>query len=323
MKASLGRLALRFIDSNRSVVGWSSNGYTRIDVKTGTATPMPIGSVAAVNSNNIPFRLASVSPDGNRAALRSGDNRSLSIWNLPAGTEQLVLLTNTPGQIWRPEFSADGKYLAVPVDGWKTRIWNTTDWSSLSLEDSASSNVWRLVFSLNATRLLKAVAPGQEGQGEVLDLASGKILHRVTEERALGLALSPDGTLLAVGTQDGLVQLWNVDRGQKIGTLRGHVQFVMGVAFSPDGRTLASGAGNQVKLWNVESQQEILAITASENPTTEFTFSSDGLCLATRSNADRLFFWRAPSFEEIAATEARAPAPPGSARDGTTEGKQP
>ena len=107
-------------------------------------------------------------------------------------------------------------------------------------------------FALNGSRLIQAVRPGEEKAGEVLDLASGKVLLHVQEERALGLALSPDGTVLAVGTQDNKVQLWNVDRGQKIGTLQGHIQGVIGVAFSPDGRTLASASSDKtIVLWRL------------------------------------------------------------------------
>jgi WD40 repeat protein len=238
------------------------------------------------------------------ALAKPADNRSLRIWNIVAGAEEIVLCTNSPGPIRRPEFSADGKRLAVAEEGRKTRVWNTADWSSESLDDSVSTNVGRLVFSLNGSRLIQSVRPGNAGEGEVLDLASGKNLLRVQEDRALGLVLSPDGTLLAVGTQDDRIHLRNVERGQQIGTLRGHVQGVMGVSFSPDGKPLASCADSRVKLWNVETQQEILTFDGLDSPSNAFLFSSDGSCLAARVRDDRVGLWRTPSFQEIAATEA-------------------
>jgi WD40 repeat protein len=57
-----------------------------------------------------------------------------------------------------------------------------------------------------------------------------------------------------------------------------------------------------VKLWNIEAQQEILT---SEGFMGQVLFASDGSCLAACSAQGKVQIWRAPSFEEIAATETR------------------
>ena len=147
----------------------------------------------------------------------------------------------------------------------------------------------------------------------MFDLASGKFLLGVQVLRGRSLALSPDGTLLALGTGNDAIQLWSVDRGQQIGTLGGKGAIVFGLSFSPDGKTLAGCVAVEgFKLWNVETQQEILTLDGFDGPR-QVLFSSDGSCLAVRSLDGRLQLWRAPSFEEIAATEVREQA----------EGKQP
>ena len=80
---------------------------------------------------------------------------------------------------------------------------------------------------------------------------------------------------------------------------------MVGLSFSPDGKTLASCGDSRVKLWNIETLQEILTLFRSSSGTGAALFSSDGSCLATSSQDDRVQLWRAPSFEEIAATEAK------------------
>nr|MDJ0899043.1 neuraminidase-like domain-containing protein [Xenococcus sp. MO_188.B8] len=73
-----------------------------------------------------------------------------------------------------------------------------------------------------------------------------------------GVSFSPDGTILASGSTDRTIKLWNVETGQEIRTLQGHTDDVRSVSFSPDGTILASGSTDRtIKLWNVETGQEI------------------------------------------------------------------
>jgi WD40 repeat protein len=66
------------------------------------------------------------------------------------------------------------------------------------------------------------------------------------------VAFSPDGRLLASGSRDKTIKLWEVASGSLVRTLTGHTDSVFSVAFSPDGRLLASGSDdNTIRLWDI------------------------------------------------------------------------
>src|SRR5687768_12836468 len=66
------------------------------------------------------------------------------------------------------------------------------------------------------------------------------------------VAFSPDGKLLASGSLDKSISMWDVKTGKSTASLTGHTDAVNSVAFSPDGKLLASGSqDDSTKLWDL------------------------------------------------------------------------
>lgn len=99
-------------------------------------------------------------------------------------------------------------------------------------------------------------------------------------DAVLSVTFSFDGRLLASGSRDYTVRLWNSSTGLLLHTLEGHLDFVRSVAFSPDGRLLASSSADKtVRIWDTATGG--LKQTYFTNTVTTLQFSNDGPYLHT------------------------------------------
>ena len=130
------------------------------------------------------------------------------------------------------------------------------------------------------------------------DIQSNVLGRHATWVRSV--AFSPDGKLLASGSWDTTIGLWNVETGREIRVLTGHTRGVESVAFSPDGKLLASGSwDNTIGLWNVETGREIRVLTGHTRGVESVAFSPDGKLLASGSWDTTIGLWNVETGREI------------------------
>src|SRR5262245_784504 len=110
------------------------------------------------------------------------------------------------------------------------------------------------------------------------------------------VAVSPDGKLIASGSNDSSAKVWDAHTGKLLHTLRGHGFTVTHVAFHPSGKQLASGSGDlTIKVWDLNTGTGIFTLQGHRHWILQVAYSPDGKRLASASEDCTVRVWDARS----------------------------
>jgi WD40 repeat protein len=227
---------------------------------------------------------------------------SLYLASLAAPDRRIELRSDVPGLV--PfRFSEDGNYLAATRERETLRTWNV---ESRQIVASINRNFSDACFAAKGSVLVVALRNRIRNEIGFYDLTRP---DRVPQRAPGGffdnaLAVSPDGGLVSASELGGQVLLLDPTMGKLIDSLHGHLITAIGSAFSPDGRRLFSifGGEEAVRLWDVGTRQELLTLVGMDSRLHAARWSADGDVILASPPWQA---WSAPSWEEIAAAEAK------------------
>ena len=246
-----------------------------------------------------------ISPDHQVLAAGS-ENGQIWLWNTITGQMLEDPLIGHTTWVMDVAFSPDSKMLAsagcTKSEGYncqqnEIRLWQVATGKPLGTLTGLGVDLTRIAFSPDGKTL---AASSNDNAVWLWELQTQQQIDPPIpgHERGLtGVVFSPDGRTLAMGG-DHTVQLWDVTSRNRIGLPLDHGESLFTMAFSDDGKMLATGGGDKtggdktIRLWNVAAQKQIgVTLVGHHGSITNLMFSPDGSTLVSGSVDGTVRLW--------------------------------
>jgi len=261
-----------------------------------------------LRENSGPIRCIAFAPDARRFATASGDH-TVTVWNSESA-EPITFVGEHWGPAKRLAFSNDGNRVILYVG---PLVYPRRKVDTLAIDVGTGRQT--TVDASDVPLVSDAVSPDGEftaenvGGGSIKISAGAKRLYWLDPRiPAAGycIAFSPANEWIVAGADYG-VEVWLFRSASRrfsnlsSRTLQGHTGPIRSVAFSADGKRLASASDDgTIKLWNTATWEEILTLKGHTGPVRCVAFSGDGQRLLSGGDDGSLRFWDAPMREAVA-----------------------
>lgn len=235
------------------------------------------------------------SADNARVLRFSSAQSSIEVWSPVERSTTLVPLASVArGDSFARSGFVGALFFGVDMTG-SIRCWDVTT-GTLRATVSGPPPPIRAITLERGGRFV-AVSVERENIARLFNVRTGLELRLAGHRDFVsGMAFSPDASLLATGSMDGTIRLWDTESGQPVATLPGHPEETTDVAFCPDGLTLASvGRRDSLRLWHLPTRRELVSIPMPDAGAF-LEFSPDGRKLVVTAENNTLHVLEAPDF---------------------------
>jgi len=229
------------------------------------------------------------SPNGKwLASAGMDDDKTVKVWDVTTHRVKETLRGHKRG-VQSVAFSSNGRWLASGDSAGELILWDVTTWRQKIAVRAHKGVIVSVAFSPDGKWLASGSGDGVIKLWEAPFQGVKASLHT---KLLYSLAFSPDSQTLAAGRyNDGCVEFWNLSSRRKIATLHGHTATVNGMAFSTNGRYLATGSWDDtIRLWDVSSRKTLSTFIGHTNRVTSVAFSPNGKWLVS-GGSDEVKVW--------------------------------
>ena len=200
------------------------------------------------------------SSDGRHVFAGRGDGTT-PFWEIATGKEARRF-EGQVNYVMALAFSEDGQRIDIHKEDDSTYRWDLTAGSATLKKAGTGKGVppdytkSPLVISPNGRLILQ----GKEKTAVLIDAAKKEEIQSLVghSDLVLTATFSADSRLVATGSFDSTMRLWDTSTGQEIRTFTGHLAAVLSIAFTSDGRRLVSGSTDgTIRFWDIASGREL------------------------------------------------------------------